>query len=189
MLYDFIDGSMACQNAENAVRKTSAFIDTHTAGQGGEDHEILDTFPILFVCDHHPADHCSFKENGGIWPAHCVQGTRGAEIHEAFYKDVLNHNIRPQKHNMYLKGCNPQKEQYSGYEAVNASGISIEDASTHDIIIAGIASEYCVMETAMDFIRRGFNVSIIVGALAYVDQAGHEKAIAEFRSKGINLLY
>jgi hypothetical protein len=45
------------------------------------------------------------------------------------------------------------------------------------------------METAMDFIRRGFNVSIIVGALAYVDQAGHEKAIAEFRSKGINLLY
>ncbi len=177
MLYDFIDGSLACQNGEEAVKATVEYMNIHPE------------LNVLYVCDSHPADHCSFQENGGIWPAHCVQGTRGAEIHEAFYKDVLNHNIRPQKHNMYLKGCNPQKEQYSGYEAVNASGISIEDASTHDIIIAGIASEYCVMETAMDFIRRGFNVSIIVGALAYVDKAGHEKAIAEFRSKGINLLY
>ena len=57
MLYDFIDGSLACQNSEEAVRQTLAFIDKQTSGQGGEDHEILDTFPILFIRDHHPADH------------------------------------------------------------------------------------------------------------------------------------
>ena len=177
MLYDFIDGSLACQGGEEAVKATVEYMNIHPE------------LNVLYVCDFHPANHCSFKENGGIWPPHCVQGSRGAEIHKAFYTDVLNHNIRPQKHNMFFKGTNPAKEQYSGYEAVNASGISIEDASTHDIIIAGIASEYCVMETAMDFVKRGFNVSIIVGALAYVDKAGHEKAIAEFRSKGVNLLY
>ena len=66
--------------------------------------------------------------------------------------------------------------------------LSIEDASTHEVIVAGIASEYCVMETVMDFVKRGFNVSVIVDALAYVDKDGHEKAIAEFRSKGVNLL-
>ena len=83
MLYDFIDGSLACSNAENAVSRTVEYIDSQTKGQGGEDHEILDTFPILFIRDHHPADHSSFKEYGGIWPSHCVAGTRGGEIHEA----------------------------------------------------------------------------------------------------------
>ena len=149
---------------------------------------VMNNMSIDCDCDSHPADHCSFQENGGTWPPHCVQGTRGAAIHDKFYDEILNHNIRPQKHNMFFKGLNPQKEQYSGYEAVNASGISIEDASTHDIIVVGIASEYCVMETVMDFVKRGFNVSVIVDALAYVDKDGHEKAIAEFRSKGVNLL-
>lgn len=76
MLYDFIDGSLACLNADQAVAETLKFIDAQTKGQGGEDHEILDTFPILFIRDHHPADHSSFKEQGGIWPSHCVAGTR-----------------------------------------------------------------------------------------------------------------
>ena len=82
MLYDFIDGSLACLNSEEAVRRTLEFIDSQTEGQGGEDHEILDMFPILFIRDHHPADHSSFKEQGGIWPAHCVAGTHGGDIHE-----------------------------------------------------------------------------------------------------------
>ena len=82
MLYDFIDGSLACQNADKAVQETIRFIDRQTKGQGGEDHEILDTFPILFIRDHHPADHSSFKEQGGIWPTHCVAGTRGGDIHK-----------------------------------------------------------------------------------------------------------
>ena len=66
MLYDFIDGSLACQNAVEAVKRTLDFIDSKTKGQKGEEHEILDTFPILFIRDHHPADHSSFKEHGGI---------------------------------------------------------------------------------------------------------------------------
>ena len=82
MLYDFIDGTLACQNAENAVKETLKQIDKLTKGQGGGEHEILDTFPILFVRDQHPADHCSFTEQGGTWPAHCVAGTHGGEVHE-----------------------------------------------------------------------------------------------------------
>ena len=72
MLYDFIDGSLACQNAEEAVKQTLRFIDSRTEGNEGAENEILDTFPILFIRDHHPADHCSFKSEGGIWPSHCV---------------------------------------------------------------------------------------------------------------------
>ena len=59
MLYDFIDGSLACQNAENAVEEALRLICSKTDGQEGNgDTEILDTFPVLFIRDHHPADHC-----------------------------------------------------------------------------------------------------------------------------------
>ena len=68
MLYDFIDGSLACSNADSAVAQTVKFIDRQTKGQGGEDHEILDTFPILFVRDHHPADHSSAPGLHIAWP-------------------------------------------------------------------------------------------------------------------------
>lgn len=176
MLYDFIDGSLACQGGEEAVRQTVEYLNIHPE------------LKVIYVCDSHPSDHCSFKENGGIWPPHCVDGSRGASIHESFYKDVLNRDNRPNNENMFYKGRDAQQEQYSGYEAVNNQGISVEDAASHNIIIAGIASEYCVMETAMDFVKRGFNVSIIEGALAYVDIDGHNKALSEFRSKGINIL-
>ena len=71
MIYDFIDGSLACQNADEAVANVRAFIQKEGA-----------SLPLLFVLDHHPADHCSFAAQGGPWPPHCVQGTRGAEIHE-----------------------------------------------------------------------------------------------------------
>ena len=118
MLYDFIDGSLACQNADKAVQETIRFIDRQTKGQGGEDHEILDTFPILFIRDHHPADHSSFKEQGGIWPPHCVAGTRGGDIH----KDLVPY---AKEEMTFDKGCDRNVEQYSGFEGVNCAEQSL----------------------------------------------------------------
>ena len=118
MQYDFIDGSLACQNADNAVKETLKYIDSQTKGQGGEDHEILDTFPILFTRDHHPADHSSFTAHGGTWPSHCVAGTRGGEIHEALLPYV-NEELT------FDKGCDRTVEQYSGFEGMNSAGQNI----------------------------------------------------------------
>ena len=184
MLYDFIDGSMACQNAENAVRKTSAFIDTHTAGQGGEDHEILDTFPILFVRDHHPADHCSFKVNGGIWPAHCIAGTTGGEIH----KDLAPY---ASEELTFDKGRDKGTEQYSGFAAVNNADQTLSEVlelmDTTDVYVCGIATEYCVRNTCEDLLKAGFKVHLLKDCLAYVDLQGHDKAIEEMASTGITI--
>ena len=77
MLYDFIDGSLACIGGEEAVEETRKFLEKNLEGEGDAAVEILDTKPVLFIRDHHPADHSSFKDFGGIWPAHCVAGTRG----------------------------------------------------------------------------------------------------------------
>ena len=182
MLYDFIDGSLACQNASEAVKKTLAFIDSKTKGQKGEEHEILDTFPILFVRDHHPADHSSFQENGGIWPAHCVAGTHGGEIHEDLKAYTVEELI-------FDKGCDKGTEQYSGFDGVNNAGQSLgeilELLDTTDVYVCGIATEYCVKNTCEVLLKAGFKVHLLKDCTAYVNREGHLKALEDMAAKGI----
>jgi len=182
MLYDFIDGSLACSNAEEAVAETLKYIDSQTRGQGGEDHEILDTFPILFIRDHHPADHSSFKEQGGIWPAHCVAGTHGGEIHEELKPYAVEELI-------FDKGCDRGIEQYSGFEGINNAGQSLGEIlgllDTTDVYVCGIATEYCVRNTCEDLLKAGFRVHLLKDCIAYVDHEGHLKALKEMAEEGI----
>ena len=184
MLYDFIDGSLACQIAEEAVRQTLRFIDSQTNGQAGEDHEILDTFPILFIRDHHPADHSSFKDQGGIWPAHCVAGTHGGEIHS----DLLPY---ASEELTFDKGCDKAVEQYSGFEATNSADQSLSEVlellDTTDVYVCGIATEYCVRNTCEDLLKAGFKVHLLKDCIAYVDHDGHLKALEEMASEGISI--
>lgn len=182
MLYDFIDGSLACSNAEKAVAETLKYIDSQTRGQGGEDHEILDTFPILFIRDHHPADHSSFKEQGGIWPAHCVAGTHGGEIHDELKPYAVEELI-------FDKGCDRGVEQYSGFEGINNAGQSLGEIlgllDTTDVYVCGIATEYCVRNTCEDLLKAGFRVHLLKDCIAYVDHEGHLKALKEMAEEGI----
>jgi nicotinamidase-related amidase len=184
MLYDFIDGSLACQNADNAVKETLAYIDTQTKSQGGDDHDILDTFPILFIRDHHPADHSSFKDQGGIWPVHCVAGTRGGEIHQDLVPYVSEELT-------FDKGCDRNTEQYSGFEAVNNAEQPLSEVlellDTTDVYVCGIATEYCVRNTCEDLLKAGFRVHLLKNCIAYVDPLGHAKAMEEMSAKGISI--
>ena len=182
MLYDFIDGTLACQNAENAVKETLKQIDKLTKGQGGEEHEILDTFPILFVRDQHPADHCSFTEHGGTWPAHCVAGTHGGEVHEDL-KPYVREELT------FDKGYDKSLEQYSGFEGLNTAeqtlGEILELLDTTDVFVCGIATEFCVKNTCEDLLKAGFKVHLLKDCVAYVTAEGHLKALEEMASKGI----
>ena len=182
MLNDFIDGSLACQNAENAVKNTLKFIDSQTKGQGGEDHEILDTFPILFVRDHHPADHSSFSSHGGIWPSHCVAGTHGGEIHAELLPYACEELT-------FDKGCNKSVEQYSGFDGQNNAdqtlGEILEMLDTTDVYVCGIATEYCVRNTCEDLKKAGYKVHLLSECLAYVDENGHRQALQEMSNNGI----
>lgn len=174
MLYDFIDGSLACKNADNAVEHTLDFI------KETRDEDL----PVLFVRDHHPADHSSFKENGGIWPAHCVAGTRGGEIHE---------KLRPYADEdlIFDKGCNPAIEQYSGFDGVNAAGQPLSEVVSmlepENVFVCGIATEYCVRNTCEDLKKAGFNVILLGECLAYVDEDAHRKTLDEMRAEGIRI--
>ncbi len=180
--YDFIDGSLACQNTNNTISNILKFIDLKTKGQGGDEHEILDTFPILFTRDSHPADHCSFSKNGGIWPVHCVDGTRGSEIHTEllpYAKEELTFN----------KGCDKNTEQYSGFEGQNNAGQTLgeilEILDITDVYVAGLATEFCVRNTCESLHNAGFRVHLIKDAIGYVEYEGHVKALEEMTNEGI----
>ena len=184
MLNDFIDGSLACHNADNAVRKTLENIDSQTKGQGGDEHEILDTFPILFVRDHHPADHASFVEQGGTWPSHCVAGTHGGEIHDDLLPYVCEELT-------FDKGCCREEEQYSGFDGLNTAdqslGEILELLDTTDVYVCGIATEFCVRNTCEGLKKAGLKVHLLKDCLAYVDYDKHLQALEEMAAEGISI--
>lgn len=188
MLYDFIDGSLACENGENAVHKAVEYINNHPEQK------------VLYVCDHHPADHCSFKRNGGIWPPHCVRNTHGGAVHKAFSQDVKLPAGRPGKNNRFYKGCNAHKEQYSGYEAISADGISLGRAikeaakemgcnGTIFVAVSGIATEFCVKATVLDLRKNGYEVKLLDNALAWVTKKAHTAALKELKEKKVIMIH
>ena len=185
MLYDFIDGSMACQGADGAIAGTLKAIEKLTAGTETDETGVHSTYPVLFVRDHHPAGHCSFTEQGGPWPPHCVQGTRGADVHEAlapYVKEDLT----------FFKGEDPAREQYSGFEGVNPAGQSLGEVlhllDIQHVLVCGIATEYCVRNTAEDLLKDGFDVSVLKDTLAWVDATGHAEALQAMEQEGIHIL-
>lgn len=180
MLYDFIDGTLACSNADEAVAESVRFINSNPDQ------------PVLYICDSHPQNHCSFRQNGGIWPPHCVAGTRGSMIHKSYYTEIIKEEMRPTLSNILTKGESPESEQYSGYEAVTKSGISLSDylasLGAETVFVSGIATEFCINETAKDLHKAGFKVKVIERALAYVNFEGHIQTLENFRTMGINVV-
>ena len=184
MLYDFIDGSMACQGAEEAIEGTLKAIDRLTAGTDADDTGVVSTYPILFIRDHHPADHCSFAAQGGPWPPHCVQGTHGADVHESllpYVKEDLT----------FFKGEDPAQEQYSGFEGKNEAGQTLGEVlsllEVENVVLCGIATEYCVRNTAEDLLKAGFKVTVLKDCLACVEEKGHYEALDAMKAEGIRL--
>ena len=83
-------------------------------------------------------------------------------------------------------------EQYSGFEGTNPAGQSLQEVlqlmESEKVTICGIATEFCVRNTAEDLMKAGFKVSVLKDCLAYVDAEGHKKALEEMASEGIRLI-
>lgn len=177
MLYDFIDGSLACRNGDNAVNETIRYINQNPSQN------------VLYVADYHPSDHCSFVIQGGTWPVHCVEGSRGSEIHESFYKEIEHQENRPDPaRNIFYKGRHKDQEQYSAYQAENNLNEAIWSIATKKVVISGIATEFCVKSTVTDLLNNGFEVSILTKALAYVDKENHLATLKELEERGVKLI-
>lgn len=174
--YDFINGSLACGHSEEAVKNIIGFINANPDAE------------VYYSADNHSLNHCSYIKNGGTWPVHCNAGTHGAEIHEAFTNDIKNPSQRPNEKTIYFKGENDNVEEYSAFEAKNAAGKKLCDVIGNDIIITGIATEFCVRESVLAFLKSGRNIEIKADMLGWVDEGGHRKTLQELGGlKGVKI--
>jgi len=127
--------------------------------------------------DWHPADHASFVAQGGPWPPHCVQGSPGAELHPALDASRIGAVVDA--------GADRDAPGYSGFERTDLEQI-LRDHDIDAVTIVGLATDYCVKETALDALRRGFAVTVDRGAVRPVEvhPGDGEAALAEIASAG-----
>ena len=142
---------------------------------------------VVATQDWHPPDTPHFEKDGGLWPVHCVQGTWGAELHP---------DLRI-KGPVVRKGAGGE-DGYSGFTMRDPrSGETVptelegllRERGIERVVVAGLATDVCVKETALDAARLGFATTVLTRAVAAVDlQPGDgESALAEMAGAGIDL--
>ena len=143
---------------------------------------------IVVTQDFHPANHCSFVEQGGVFPPHCVQNTDGVKVYPRL-QEVLN-NIKDKVDIEYLtKGDLADKEEFSIFQnEKNGEYLHnhIKDSGYYNITICGIASDYCVLETLRDLLDfyPAEKVNVVMNCIAAV--ADNEVLPNFMKEKGVN---
>jgi nicotinamidase/pyrazinamidase len=141
---------------------------------------------VISTQDWHPANHVSFKEQGGPWPPHCVQNTRGAELHPALRTDRIAHYFR--------KASSPEKDAYSEFEGVDESGRTLDEllksSGVKQVYVVGLATDYCVRATALDALALGYKVFVVKDATRAVNVNDDDgaKALDEMKGRGARLV-
>jgi nicotinamidase/pyrazinamidase len=144
---------------------------------------------VVATQDWHPAQTPHFAKDGGIWPVHCVGDTWGAELHPSLQLNEGVPRIR--------KGENGE-DGYSGFtmrDPVSGDTIPtplealLRDANVRDVVVTGLATDYCVLATALDAVRLGFGTTLLTDAVAAVElQPGDgERALGAMREAGVVL--
>jgi nicotinamidase-related amidase len=132
---------------------------------------------VVATRDWHPPDHGSFAEQGGPWPVHCVAGSHGAQLHPALDASAVDVIVD--------KGQDPATEGYSGFDGTNL-GELLRERGIDEVVVVGLATDYCVKNTALDALREGLRVHVDEQAVRGVDvePGDSERALAELRAAG-----
>jgi nicotinamidase/pyrazinamidase len=152
--------------------------------------ELLDAFELVLATrDWHPADHGSFvgvevdperwrgADPPSIWPAHCVQGTEGAELHPSLDRARVDVVID--------KGQDPNSQGYSGFQDSELAQI-LRERGVDRLFVAGLATDYCVKNTVLDARKLGFDVTVVEDAVRGVEvtPGDSERAVEAMRAAG-----
>ena len=132
---------------------------------------------VIATRDWHPPAHMSFAAQGGPWPVHCVQGSRGAQFHPGL--SLLSGAL------IISKASDPNKEAYSSFEGTRLAE-RLRDLGITTVFVAGIATDYCVRNTVLDARRLGFQVVVLEDAITGIDASPGdcEKAVRDMREAG-----
>jgi len=158
-------GALAVAHGDEIAERINAL-----AGSG--DYDL-----VVATRDWHPPDHGSFGAQGGPWPVHCVADTPGAQLHPAL--DASRVDV------IVDKGQDSATEGYSGFEGTDLARV-LRDRGITQVTVVGLATDYCVKNTALDALREGFQVTVDTTAVRGVEVApgDSERALAEVRAAG-----
>lgn len=134
---------------------------------------------VVRTRDAHPAGHCSFAQRGGPWPAHCVEGTHGAQLQPAIA--ALDGPIVD-------KGTAADADAYSGFDGTGLAQL-LRDAGVRNVAVGGLATDVCVRATVLDALAEGFDVTVLADAVAAVDvhEGDGRRALEEMRAAGAQI--
>ena len=151
---------------------------------------------VIATQDWHPHNHKSFASqhaerkvfetielNGMeqvLWPDHCVQGTKGADLSE----QLAPYQIEA----IFRKGTNPQIDSYSGFYDnghLKATGLAayLRGKNVDQVYVAGLAGDYCVYFSAQDALAEGFQTFLVEDATRPIDSQGFERAKEDILSR------
>ena len=152
---------------------------------------------VVATQDWHPSNHLSFASNHQgrkpfetitlngleqrLWHDHCVQGTHGAEFHDALdMKRVAA---------IFRKGMDPSVDSYSGFYdngRLHNTGLAgyLRDRGVTDVFVVGLAGDYCVYFTARDALLEGFACTVIADATRSISEDGFRQATSDLQSHG-----
>jgi nicotinamidase/pyrazinamidase len=136
---------------------------------------------VLATRDWHPPDHGSFTDRGGTWPVHCVAGTPGAELAPGLDRGHVDVVLD--------KGADRGTDGYSGFDGTELAALLREHAIDR-VTVVGLATDYCVKNSALDALGEGLSVTVDSSAVRGVDvQPGDSaSALDELRSAGATVL-
>lgn len=169
---DFVDGTLAAPNGPEVLEKIRDFLDKNASD-----------IRAFYSADFHPENHMSFKAQGGPWPPHCLANTFGSEIHEVLKKS----KCPPNDENLYFKGREADKEEYSAFDAKNVAGKALKDQVSDQVYLVGIASEYCVRQTALAFNENEKRVIVLKDLLGYIEEKDHLENLRDLEKRGIEV--
>ncbi|MGB9093984.1 MAG: isochorismatase family protein [Gallionella sp.] len=120
----------------------------------------VQNLPVCATRDWHPAQHCSFRAQGGPWPPHCVARTDGAAIAAALQL--------PPATVIISKATSAKQDAYSGFQGTDLHR-KLHAAGIRRLYIGGLATDYCVLNTVRDALQLGYRVLLLADAIRAVD--------------------
>ena len=167
---------------------------------------LMPRFDIVAASqDWHPPDHGSFASNNEgkepgemgelagmpqvMWPDHCVQGTEGAAFVESLDLDRAPNGVE-----VFRKGTDPAIDSYSaffdnGHRKDTGLGDWLKEREVSQVVIVGVATDYCVKATALDAAKLGFDVILLEDGVRGVNLQPNdsEEAKDEMRAAGVTV--
>lgn len=144
---------------------------------------------VVYTQDWHPPDTPHFAKDGGVWPVHCLADSWGAQFHPSLRIVDGADVVRKGQGGEDGYSAFSVREPTTGEHADTGLEEILRARGVRNVVIVGLATDYCVKETGLDAIRLGFGATVVTDAIGAVDlnPGDGTRALETIRAAGVKL--